>query len=202
MKTQQKGLALSQSKGGALSLSKGFTLLELLIVIAILAVLATVAVLVINPVEYLRQARDSQRIGDLASVKGAVDLYLTTVNSPDVTFNVAGNAARCMVGTVSPFLMNAGVCVTNATRTTDGTGWVLVNLGSLSSGSPLTILPQDPTNDATYFYAYAANEAANTYELNAKLESVKFATDLDFDGKDGGNQPTWYEIGNAPGLNL
>ncbi|EKD23788.1 MAG: hypothetical protein ACD_81C00184G0011 [uncultured bacterium] len=181
---------------------KGFTLLELLIVIAILAVLATVAVLVINPVEYLRQARDSQRIGDLGAVKGAIDLYLTTATSTDLTVGVTGNAARCMVGVASPFAMNAGVCVQNTTRLTDGTGWVLVNLGLTTAGSPLTTLPVDPTNSATYFYAYAANETANTYELNAKLESAKFMTDQDIDGTDGGNQAAWYEIGNEPGLDL
>lgn len=192
MNKSQKGLALNQSKG--------FTLLELLIVIAILAVLATVAVLVINPVEYLRQARDSQRIGDLAAVKGAIDLYLTTP-TPDLTVGVSGNAARCMVGTalVKPFLMG---CSTNAVRAVDGTGWVSVNFGLLPGGSPLTTLPQDPTNNEFYYYAYAANETANTYELNAKLESVKFATDQDLDGTDGGDNAAWYEIGNDPGLNL
>ncbi len=189
MEKAQKGLALSQSKG--------FTLLELLIVIAILAVLATVAVLVINPVEYLRQARDSQRIGDLAAVKGAIDLYLSTATgTPDLTVGVAGNAARCMVGTTSPFTM---ACSTNAVQATDGTGWVLVNLGLISGGSPLPILPKDPTNNATYFYAYAANESANTYELDAKLESTKFAGNMTTDG---GDNAAWYEIGNEPGLDL
>ena len=187
-------------KSIAMSQSKGFTLLELLIVIAILAVLATVAVLVINPVEYLRQARDSQRVGDLAAVKGAIDLYLTTVATPDLTAGVPGNAARCMAGTANPFAITP--CTINTVRTVDGTGWVLVNFGLLSGGSPLTVLPQDPTNSATYFYAYAANETANTYELNAKLESVKFATDQDLDGKDGGSDATWYEVGNEPGLDL
>lgn len=192
IKTKHKKVIMNKTQ-------KGFTLLELLIVIAILAVLATVAVLVINPVEYLRQARDSQRIGDLSAVKGALDLYLTTAGTPDLTVGVAGNAARCMVGIISPFTL---ACSTNATQVTDGTGWVLVNLGLISGGSPLAVLPKDPTNNATYFYAYAANEAANTYELDAKLESTKFATDLDIDGNDGGSSATWYEIGNDPGLDL
>lgn len=180
---------------------KGFTLLELLIVIAILAVLATVAVLVINPVEYLRQARDSQRIGDLAAVKGAIDLYLTTATgTPDLTVGVSGNAARCTAGSTNPFTITP--CTVNATRTTGGAGWALVNIGLISGGSPLPLLPIDPVNDATYFYAYAANESLNTYELNAKLESTKFTADLDVDGTDGGNNAGWYEIGNDPGLDL
>ena len=40
----------------------GFTLVELLIVIAILAVLAVAVVLVINPVQLVKAARDSTRL--------------------------------------------------------------------------------------------------------------------------------------------
>lgn len=179
---------------------KGFTLLELLIVIAILAVLATVAVLVINPAEYLRQARDSQRVGDLAALKGAIDLYLTNATSPDLTVGVAGNAGRCTVGIVSPFTQ---ACTTSAVRAVNGTGWVLVDLAGMTGGSPLPTLPIDPTNNATYFYAYAANETANTYELDARLESVKFRDQMMTDGGDKNTCTTfteatcWHETGNS-----
>ncbi|KKT22626.1 MAG: hypothetical protein UW08_C0005G0001, partial [Parcubacteria group bacterium GW2011_GWB1_43_8b] len=45
-----------------------FTLVELLIVIGILAVLTTAVILAINPLEYLKQARDTTRISDLDSI--------------------------------------------------------------------------------------------------------------------------------------
>src|SRR3989344_7995871 len=54
----------------------GFTLIELLIVIAILVVLSVAVVVILNPAELLRQARDSTRISDLASVNSAIALYL------------------------------------------------------------------------------------------------------------------------------
>jgi general secretion pathway protein G len=55
--------------------NKGFTLLELLIVIAILAVLATVAVLVINPNEMLKKGRTAERLSDLKIIEKALQRY-------------------------------------------------------------------------------------------------------------------------------
>ncbi|HLC99885.1 MAG TPA: type II secretion system protein, partial [Patescibacteria group bacterium] len=59
------------------SARKGFTLVELLIVITILVVLGIFVILLINPAEILSKSRDSQRISDLATVKGAMQLFLT-----------------------------------------------------------------------------------------------------------------------------
>jgi len=56
---------------------KGFTLVELLIVIAILAILAAGVVVVINPGELLAQARDSTRLRDFRSLNQAIALFQT-----------------------------------------------------------------------------------------------------------------------------
>lgn len=194
MKTQQKGLTLSQSKG--------FTLLELLIVIAILAVLATVAVLVINPVEYLRQARDSQRMGDLRAVKGALDLYVTTATGTiDLSLGAPTTAYRCSNAATTTVFSQA--CTSDVTREVNGNGWVAVNFGLVQGGSPLTILPLDPTNSVTYQYAYAGVDATTAYELNARLESNKFREQMENDGGDKNTCTTfteatcWYEVGSS-----
>ena len=68
-------------------MKKGFTLLELLIVIAILAILATATILVLNPAELLKQARDSQRVTDIANLNSALSLYVTAVSSPYLAFD-------------------------------------------------------------------------------------------------------------------
>jgi prepilin-type N-terminal cleavage/methylation domain-containing protein len=60
----------------------GFTLLELLIVIAILAILSVALVIVLNPAETLKKARDAQRISDLSTMKTAIGLYTTSTSSP------------------------------------------------------------------------------------------------------------------------
>ena len=63
---------------------KGFTLLELLIVIAILSILGAIVIFLLNPAETLKKARDSQRISDLSTIKTALGIYMTSVSSSDI----------------------------------------------------------------------------------------------------------------------
>ena len=104
---------------------KGFTLVELLIVIGILAVLATTAVIVLNPVELLKQARDSQRLSDLDSVRSATSLYLADVTSPSFTAGPYSTASTTCAFT-SP------ACTVKAVYTTAGSGWAGVDLDSIT----------------------------------------------------------------------
>ena len=99
---------------------RGFTLIELLIVIGILAILAVAVVLVLNPAELLAQARDSQRMSDLGSVKSAVALYLTTATSPTL-----GTTGTCTASTTCGLSSCSSVTTTTAV---DGTGWVDIDL--------------------------------------------------------------------------
>ena len=57
---------------------KGFTLVELLIVIAIIGVLAVVVLVAINPIEQLAKTRDSGRISTITQVGHAVQAYYTS----------------------------------------------------------------------------------------------------------------------------
>ena len=215
-------------KGLALSMSKGFTLIELLIVIGILAVLATITVLVLNPAQLFAQARDSQRLSDLGSIKGAIALYLTTKSAPDLGSDTGGGFqcsddttvanrryAASIDGTTSPFVVSTIDEPTHSGEfATTGAGWVAVNLGDTTGGSPLPAIPRDPNNDATYFYAYACDNTAKTFELDANMESTRYACggDDDVESTDGGDKnggvacasPTtaFYETGTDPALNL
>lgn len=180
---------------------KGFTLIELLIVIGILGILAAAVVIVLNPGELLAQARDSTRIADLDTVRGAVSLYLSDVTSPTLTAGPLSTASStCGFG--------AGACTVDTDRTTDGTGWVAVNLSAISTGSPIATLPIDPTNSATYQYAYKGDNTNKTFELDARLESQKYRGKMLTDGGDKTTCSTWteetcyYEVGSDPGLNL
>lgn len=184
-------------------MSKGFTLLELIIVIGIIAVLAAISVLVLNPAQLFAQARDSQRTSDLASVQSAIALYLSSAVTPAL-----GVTPYCTFGTASGFTSGLGVCATRDLYGIDGAGWVEVNLNGVEGGSPLALLPKDPTNDASYNYSYVGNNTAKTFELNGRLESTKFRGKM---ATDGGNKnicdtyiesTCFYEIGTEPGLDL
>jgi uncharacterized protein (TIGR02145 family)/prepilin-type N-terminal cleavage/methylation domain-containing protein len=75
----------------------GFTLLELLIVIAIIAILSVALVMVLNPAELLKKSRDSQRISDLTTLKKAIGIYITTSRTP----YLAGTTNTACKGTSS-----------------------------------------------------------------------------------------------------
>ncbi len=196
---------------------KGFTLIELLIVIAIIAILATAVILLLNPTALLAQARDSQRISDLDTLKSAIALYQSTAGGSingtgacyvypagDASVNCGGRHSTGAIGN------NAG------TRAVDGTGWVPVNFGGTPGGSPLSVLPIDPKNNTTYYYSYVGT-VSGTFEIDANMESARYAAcgGDDAETTDGGNKGTTTdcpggasiatavrEVGNAPGLAL
>lgn len=188
-------------------MTKGFTLIELLIVIAIVAVLAVAVVLVLNPAELIKQSRDSTRISDLSAIDAALGLWLADV--VNTSSWGTGGTTRCTSGTVEPGGI-ASSCAQNVIRTTEGSGWVgPVSLDLISGGSPLSLLPLDPSNGQTTcagspavcFYAFEPFATVGKYKLGANMESVKFgnggSADVELDSKDGGTVPTWHETGTA-----
>lgn len=162
----------TQESAARLGRARGFTLLELLIVIALLSILAVVVILVLNPAETLRKARDSQRLSDLSSVKSAIGLLLSDVASPDLDAGGIGNNCEgtgtevsitfgsVAVGLqVTAGLTAVGTGFTLGTETfgtlsetvagVDASGWMPINLGLIGGGSPLGSLPIDPAPTVT-----------------------------------------------------
>lgn len=59
----------------ALSLPKGFTMIELLIVIAVLGILAVAVLSAINPIEQINRGRDTSSKSDAEQLLSAIDRY-------------------------------------------------------------------------------------------------------------------------------
>ncbi len=58
-----------------ISTHRGFTLIEVLLVIAILAILAAIVIIAINPAKQFASARDAQRQSDVYSIMNALHQY-------------------------------------------------------------------------------------------------------------------------------
>jgi len=197
---------------------KGFTLLELLIVIAILAILSAVLILILNPAETMKKSRDSQRMSDLATMKTAIGMYMTTVTPVNLTNDTPTANARCINGggTKSVFYSLTGVtglvatsginatAVASSDTNINGAGWLPVNFTGISGGSPISNLPVDPLNtvsaldavvNADYVYRYVCDADDSTFEINATLESTAFTSDDDKRASDGGDHAEMYEVG-------
>ena len=182
-----------------MSKPNSFTLIELVIVIAILAILAAVIVIVINPAEYIKSARDSNRMSDLQNIHKSIGLYQADGGA---TMGFA-NKVYVSIPDSSDTCANLGLptlptgwsyaCATEANlRKTDGAGWIPVPFSSISFGSALSSLPTDPINTTSTgeYYTYVTG---SSWELNAILESQRYRFNSKIHKK---NLPGVLAVGN------
>ncbi len=193
---------------------QGFTLIELLVVIAIIAILAVVVVLTLNPGQLILQSRDSTRLSDLASLQSAISLYQTdraingtvslgsssivyvSLPDPAATTTLGSNCASLGLPSL-PGSYTYHCAASSTFRKVDGSGWIPVNLSSISSGAPLGQLPIDPTNASSSrsYLTYTTN--GTQYEVTSQIESSKYKLggSNDVASLDGGTQTSLYEKG-------
>jgi general secretion pathway protein G len=131
---------------------KGFTLIEILIVIAIIAILASVILVGLGPTQ--KEGRDSRRISDLSEVQNALELFYNNCgfypgSSLDVSGGCPSNWALLAAGTGS-----------YSTMATEVTGLTNIDIPQI---------PNDPTSGDSYTYE---SVTANSYTLAATLEDT------------------------------
>jgi type IV pilus assembly protein PilA len=104
---------------------KGFTLLEVLLVVAIIAILAGIVIIAINPGKNLGDTRNSQRSADVSTILNGTYQY-SLDNSGTLPSGITTTATE--------------ICATGAASCTG-----LVDLSGLTaSGKYLVAIPKDP----------------------------------------------------------
>lgn len=183
---------------------EGFTLMEVLIVMAIIATALTVMVLIMNPAQMLKRLRDSSRMQDLATIERVGSLFASdqsgelTGTSSIVYVSVPDSSSSCAnLGLPSLPSGWSYHCSSSETfRSVDGSGWIPADLTGMSYNPPLAVWPVDPLNTTStgHYYTYTA---AGSFHLTALLEADKYALggDDDQSSVDGGKYPELYEKG-------
>jgi prepilin-type N-terminal cleavage/methylation domain-containing protein len=87
---------------------KGFTLLEVLLVVAIIAILAGIVILAINPTKQLADARNSQRRVDVNTILNAVYQYAVDTNNIPATITTTATEV-CKTGGTCTGLIDLSV---------------------------------------------------------------------------------------------
>ena len=159
-----------KNKGLVLRNSKGFTLIEILVVIAIIAILAAIVLVAINPGKRFLDARESQRRANVEAVLSAVQQ------------NMVDNKGifTCTSGTAGSVLDNT---VRNIEYVVPATA-LKTNLAPCLS-SYLAVLPVDPQTPGSwisptnYNTAYTITQNATTFQVTV---SSKSEVDQDADG--------------------
>lgn len=136
-------------------MKKGFTLLEILLVIAAIGILAAIVIVAINPNRQLAQVRNTTRTSDLNTISKAVEQYLIDV----------GAYPTSLTGTLQE------ICAQNAS---DCTGYV--DLQSELVPTYIAAIPQDPqvTGNGSG-YEIAINSVNNKISItapNAELDQT------------------------------
>lgn len=163
----------------------GFTLIEIALVIGIVAVFAVVTIMVFQPSVILAQVRDSRRMVDMdtlskifyargtEAITGFGTLNTVYTSLPDTSSTCAN---LNLPGLPGGFTYN---CVTTTTLTNvDGTGWLPINMNTLSTGAPISVLPVDPRNSAqqNLYYTYTCTtsgcEFATVFESQKRLATL------------------------------
>ncbi|HLZ14751.1 MAG TPA: type II secretion system protein [Candidatus Saccharimonadales bacterium] len=134
---------------------RGFTLLEVLLVVAIIAILAGIVIIAINPGKNLQDTRNAQRQEDVTTILDAVYQYSIDFGSVPATITAAPTEI-CKTG--------AGSCTS------------LVDLSAVTSSgkyiAAMPIDPQCPTNCNANGDGYKISKDATTGRITVTNSGI------------------------------
>ena len=123
----------------------GFTLIEVLLVVAIIAILAGIVILAINPTRQLGDATETRQQADVVTILDAV--YQYAIDNSGAIPNDTGEISTTLTE----------ICATGAA---DCTGFA--DLSDLTTNEEyLTAIPVDPEGNTTDGAGYQIQETAN-----------------------------------------
>jgi prepilin-type N-terminal cleavage/methylation domain-containing protein len=143
--------------------SRGFTLVEMLIVIAVIGVLAVAVLSAINPIEQMRKARDTRRRSNAAELLNALERYYATTESYPSDFTSAHAVANTCAAATGGGAVGSGA------------------MGDLVANDELKIEYTDRITATAANYLYAGGDWGNTdlaivcYEIESQANINKYA---------------------------
>ncbi len=131
-----------------IKIKTGFTLIEMILVVAIIGVMATITIAALDPLAQFQKANDSRRKSDLAQIQRALETYYQ-------------DAGRYPASTNNFLIINAlnnTSCPSAPCNMAWGTSWQPY----------INILPKDPASPTKAYVYYSAN--GQGYCLYASLD--------------------------------
>jgi len=146
---------------------EGFTLIEILVVIAILAVIAVAVFVALNPAQRLADARNSRRVND-------VNNLLTAIHECIVDND--GVVSNCGLSSPLTPANEIGGCLAGAAACTGTTDCVNLEASNLVTQGYLRTMPLDPLGGSATTTGYSVEVDANGIVIvsscNAELGEV------------------------------
>lgn len=132
----------------------GFTLIELIIVIAVIALLAAATFVAINPAKRVGDAQDAQRWQDATAIADAFQAYLADNRGtePTSTSPATGLPRTFMISSTTPGSSVPSNC--EASLAANGTAGRYINLMSLVAAGYIGQIPQNPSYTSTNSSGY------------------------------------------------